>query len=105
MIPHVLEVRPLEAYQLHLRFDDGSEGVVDLETRLTFRGVFAALAEPSMFRRVSVDPEAGTIDVYRFQEDTASPVQRLTAADTLATPLLAGLTISLAESLAPEPRP
>ncbi|HLF56518.1 MAG TPA: DUF2442 domain-containing protein [Thermoanaerobaculia bacterium] len=61
MIPHVLEVRPLEAYQLHLRFDDGSEGVVDLETRLTFRGVFAALAEPSMFRRVSVDPEAGTI--------------------------------------------
>ena len=30
MLKDIVEVRPLENYQLYLRFEDGAEGVVDL---------------------------------------------------------------------------
>jgi len=61
MLKDVTAVRPLDGYQLHLRFEDGAEGVVDLATRISFRGVFAPLKDPEYFRQVRVDPELGTV--------------------------------------------
>jgi hypothetical protein len=56
----VTHVEPLEAYSLRLRFDDGSERVVDLADAL-----WGPMAEPlrdiEYFRRVRVDPELRTI--------------------------------------------
>jgi len=61
MLHDVVEVRPLDGYRLHLCFDDGAEGVVDVSARVRFDGVFAPLRDPEYFRRVRVDAELGTI--------------------------------------------
>lgn len=47
-----------------------------------------------------VDPEANTLEVYRLQENPASPVRRLTASETLTTDLLPGFMLPLAELFA-----
>ena len=49
------------AYRVHLRFEDGVEGDLDLAGLISFRGVFAALKDESEFARLAVDPESGTI--------------------------------------------
>jgi hypothetical protein len=61
MLKDVTKVRPLDRYRLHLRFEDGVEGVVDLEKLIRFEGVFAPLRDPSFFEQVAVDPELGAI--------------------------------------------
>ncbi len=57
----VIEVQPRGGHALYLRFDDGTDGTVDLGTVISFTGIFTALADPSEFARVRVDPELGTI--------------------------------------------
>jgi hypothetical protein len=57
----VIEVKPLEGHQVHLTFADGSAGIVNIAERVEFKGVFAALADPTYFRQVKVNPELGTI--------------------------------------------
>ncbi len=56
----VTDVQPLEGHELRLRFDDGSERVVDLSDVL-----WGEMGEPlrdlEFFRRVRVDPELRTI--------------------------------------------
>jgi hypothetical protein len=55
-------VRPLEAYQLELTFDNGVSGVVDIDGWLIGSGGFMEpLKDPEFFRQVRVDEEAGTI--------------------------------------------
>ena len=61
MLKDIVAAQPLEGYRLHLRFEDGVEGVVDLEPLLNFRGVFEALKNPAYFRRVHVDANLGTV--------------------------------------------
>lgn len=61
MLKDIVEVRPLEGYRLHLRFDDGVEGDVDLQKFITFDGVFAPLKDHAYFAQVRVEPEFGTI--------------------------------------------
>lgn len=57
----ITEVKPLEGFQLRLRFSDHTERVVDLESEL-WGPVFEPLkADVSLFREVRVDPELGTI--------------------------------------------
>jgi hypothetical protein len=57
----VAEVEPLDGFSLRLRFNDGSERVVDLEGEL-WGPVFEPLkADPDLFRQVRVDEELGTI--------------------------------------------
>jgi hypothetical protein len=46
---------------LHLQFEDGIEGVVDLASNLSFRGVFEPLRDPACFARARVDPQLGTM--------------------------------------------
>jgi len=57
------EVRSVQTegdYRLRLTFDDGTEGVIDLESRL-WGPMFVSLRDPHVFARVRVDPDAGTI--------------------------------------------
>jgi hypothetical protein len=61
MLQDVLTVKPLTDYKLHLLFEDGMEGVVDLSKMIEFTGVFAPLKDRSFFEGVYVNPELGTI--------------------------------------------
>ena len=62
MFPRVNEVRYLDGYRLQLSFTDGTIGELDLRERVVGRsGVFTPLQDVNYFKRVAVDPEAGTI--------------------------------------------
>jgi hypothetical protein len=61
MLRDVVSVNPLTGYRLHLRFEDGVEGIVDLASALRFQGVFAPLRDPNYFAHVRVDPELGSV--------------------------------------------
>lgn len=61
MLKDVVAVKPLNDFQLHLYFEDGINGVVDVATLVKFQGVFAPLADPAYFQLVHVNPELGTV--------------------------------------------
>lgn len=61
MMKDVVEVRPLEGYKLHVRFEDGVAGEVDLAKMVRFDGVFAPLRDRAKFAAVRVHPELGTV--------------------------------------------
>lgn len=61
MLKDVVEVRPLGGYRIHLRFEDGVEGDLDLGDIINFSGVFAPLRDEKEFAKVRVHPELGTI--------------------------------------------
>ena len=61
MLKDVVEVRPLDGYRLHLTFEDGVKGVVDVAELVRFDGVFAPLKERNQFVAVRVHEELGTI--------------------------------------------
>jgi len=61
MLKDIVAATALGEYRLHLRFEDGVEGVVDLALTLSFRGVFEPLKDPRYFARVRVDSELGTV--------------------------------------------
>ena len=55
MLKDIVAAQALGDYRLHLRFEDGVEGVVDLAPDLSFRGVFEPLRDPAYFALVRVD--------------------------------------------------
>lgn len=57
----IVEVTCLGHYRLHLRFDDGVAGELDVLSVVPFQGVFAQLAAPGEFEKVYVDTVWGTI--------------------------------------------
>jgi len=61
MLKDVISASPLAGFRLHLKFEDGVEGIVDLANELSFKGVFAPLRDPSYFAQVRVDPELGSV--------------------------------------------
>jgi hypothetical protein len=61
MLKDIVEVTAVGDYRLHLRFEDGVEGVIDLAPVLSFRGVFAPLKDLNYFSQVRVDPELGSV--------------------------------------------
>jgi hypothetical protein len=50
-MPKPIDVRALTNWEIWLRYDDGTEGTVDLSD-LAGRGVFAAWSDPAFFRSV-----------------------------------------------------
>jgi hypothetical protein len=57
----IVSVEPIGGFTLRLGFDDGTERAVDLEEEL-WGPMFEPLrADPTLFRRVRVDEELGTI--------------------------------------------
>ena len=61
MLKDIIEVKALEDYHVHLRFEDGSEGVLDIKSLVDFDGVFEPLADPEYFAKVAVNPDLGTV--------------------------------------------
>lgn len=57
----VVEVRHVHDFVLWLRFDDGTEGEVDLKGEL-WGEVFEPLNESAFFARVRVNADTGTIE-------------------------------------------
>ena len=53
MIPRPVEVKPLENFQIWLRYDDGTEGEVDLSD-VAGRGVFEAWNDRTFFEAVRI---------------------------------------------------
>jgi Protein of unknown function (DUF2442) len=60
LVVAVTAVAPLDGYRLQLRFDDGSERVVDLSEAL-WGPMAEPLRDPDYFRLVRVDPELRTV--------------------------------------------
>lgn len=60
-VPQIEKVVPLSGYRVHLAFDDGNEGEVDLKNLIKFQGVFEVLKDEVEFCRVFVDADGGTI--------------------------------------------
>jgi hypothetical protein len=61
MLKDIVEVQVIEDYRLHLRFEDGVEGSVDVARLISFTGVFAPLHNQTYFKQVAVNPDLGTI--------------------------------------------
>ncbi len=61
MLVDIVQVQPLDGHRLKLRFEDGTEGIVDVSQCVPFTGVFAPLADLKEFAAVRVNPELGTI--------------------------------------------
>lgn len=53
MFLHVLDVKYREGYRLWLRFNNGAEGIVDLEPEL-YGEIFEPLLDTDLFRQVYV---------------------------------------------------
>jgi hypothetical protein len=61
MLKDIVSASPLEGYRLRIRYEDGIEGLIDVETIVNFHGIFAPLKDPAYFSQVRVDPELGTV--------------------------------------------
>lgn len=62
MFPRITHVQHVRDYILHLKFTNGEEAEIDLESRVRNRGgVFSPLEEIDYFAQVAVDPEAHTL--------------------------------------------
>ncbi|WP_142849219.1 DUF2442 domain-containing protein [Telmatospirillum sp. J64-1] len=61
MLKDVVSVEVLEGTSLHIRFEDGVEGLVDVADLVPFEGVFAPLKEPEVFAQASVSTDLGTV--------------------------------------------
>ena len=68
--PLLIEATPLDAYSVHVRFEDGVSADVDLSYLAERGGVFEPLKDLDFFRRLRADPEAGTI-VWPNEADIA----------------------------------
>lgn len=56
----IVACEPRPNYHVWIRFDDGLQGVVDLN-HLVGKGVFKAWESIDFFNQVRVDPELGTL--------------------------------------------
>lgn len=56
----IQEIHPLENYHLRLRFEDDTEGTLDL-SHLAGEGVFAFWNDYKNFKKVYIDEESGAI--------------------------------------------
>ncbi len=60
MILHTIEVTPLPGYRLHLRFNNGEVGEIDLSGELDGE-MFEPLRQPAMFATARQDPCLKTV--------------------------------------------
>ena len=61
MLRDVVAVQPLPDRRLRVTFDDGVEGIVDVQQLVQFTGVFQPLQDQWFFAQVKVNPELGTV--------------------------------------------
>jgi len=51
MLRDVVSVEPLPEHRLRVRFDDATEGTIDVAQMVEFTGVFERLRDPAFLRR------------------------------------------------------
>jgi hypothetical protein len=56
-----LEVKIVKDYTLYLRFDNGTQGEVDISKIIPFKGIFSKLQDKKYFATVCINHELGTI--------------------------------------------
>ena len=61
ILKDIVRVRYLDGYSLHVCFEDGIEGEIDVSELVQFTGVFARLEDTGFLAQVRVDPDLGTI--------------------------------------------
>ena len=61
MLRDVVSVQALPEHRLRIRFDDGTEGVVNVADMVEFTGVFEPLRAQEFFAKASVNTELGTV--------------------------------------------
>lgn len=61
MLKDIVEARATGDHRLYIRFEDGVDGEINLDTLIELKGVFEPLRDPSEVARVKVDPETGTV--------------------------------------------
>jgi hypothetical protein len=61
MLKDIIEVKPLNNYQLYLKFEDNQEGIINLEEIIKFVGIFQLLKDLDFFKTVKINPDWGTI--------------------------------------------
>ena len=62
MLQDIVEAQMLGGFQIHVRFENGVEGEVNLGRLIRFEGVFAPLRDPKEFARLAVGiRDTGTI--------------------------------------------
>jgi hypothetical protein len=61
MLQDIVKVKPLKGFRLHLEFEDGVKGEVDIRKLIKFNGVFKPLKDETFFAKVDVNPEWGTV--------------------------------------------
>ena len=61
MLKDIIEVKPLNNYQLYLKFEDDQEGIINLEEIIEFVGIFQPLKDLDFFKTVKINPDLGTI--------------------------------------------
>ena len=49
MLKDIIEVKPLNNYQLYLKFEDNQEGIINLEEIIEFVGIFQPLKDLDFF--------------------------------------------------------
>jgi hypothetical protein len=61
MLKDIIEVKPLNNYQLYLKFEDNQEGIINLEEIIEFVGIFQPLKDLDFLKTVKINPDWGTI--------------------------------------------
>jgi hypothetical protein len=61
MLKDIVFAHPVDGHRLRIRYEDGVEGIIDLDAIVSFRGVFAPLKDPACLSQVRVDAELGTV--------------------------------------------
>lgn len=57
----ITKVKVVGDYKLHITFEDSVAGMIDVAALISFKGIFAPLANSDYFAKVAVNPEIGTI--------------------------------------------
>jgi hypothetical protein len=61
MLKDIVAAQPIAPYQIHVSFEDGIAGTIDIRDLIEFEGIFAPLQDPNYCAAVQLNPEIGSI--------------------------------------------
>ena len=91
MLVDVTNVKAVGGHRIHVRFNDGAEGEIDLAEHISFTGVFEPHRDPTFFAKVFVHPEFRVIcwpndtdfdSVSLYSLVTKQPIEAILAAQS-----------------------
>ncbi len=62
MLKDIVAVSPATGTWLHIEFEDGAAGTIDIAALVPFAGVFAPLNDPAEFEQARVNRELGSVE-------------------------------------------